>query len=386
MKRKASVAIVGGGVHGLSIAYNLAKRGQRDIVLFEKSYLGAGASGRNAGGIRAQFSVRENIILARASQILYQELSAELGFNPLFRQGGYLFLAHTEGEIEYLEKNIELQNSLDVPSRLVSVDEIMDMVPVLDVSSILGGAYNPADGVGVHHAIIWGYAEAARRLGVKIYDHTEVLSAKARGGRVKSVNTSKGEIEADILVDAAGASSRDIAKMVGVEIPTKPYRREIMVTESVKPFLKPKVISLHNGVYINQTLRGEVVTGATDPDEPSSNRIHSSLNYLKFFARLFKELFPSLLTLTILRQWAGLYDISPDSSPIIGRVDELDGLLLACGWSGHGFMLSPIVGKLLAELILDGKSSISLEPHNLRRFKERRLLQEISPHEHTGQP
>ena len=385
MKKKASVVIIGGGVNGLAIAYNLAKLGMKDIIVLEKNYLGSGASGRNAGGVRAQFVLKENIGLAIKSQEIYKELSKELGFNVLFKQGGYLFLAHNDSEDNYLKKNVLVQNSLNVHSRIVYGDEIRKLVPSINTNKILSGSFCKTDGVVVHQAVVWGFAEQAKRLGVDIYQSTEVTSIQKFGRRVCGVHTNKGNIETNLVVNAAGARSRDIAKMIGIDLPNRPYRREMLVTESVKHFLNPMVISLNSGLYVNQTLRGEIVMGASNPSEPSSYRIDSSMDFLKLVTKAFNDLFPNLKDIHILRQWGGLYDISPDFSPILGRVEDLEGFILACGWSGHGLMLSPIIGRLISELIVDNKTSISIEPYNLRRFKEGKLLQEVSLHEHSNE-
>jgi len=367
-KRTAEIIIVGGGVNGVATAYNLVKRGMNGVVVLEKSYPGAGATGRCGGGIRQQWGLEENVVLARESVRIFENLSAELGFNIFFRQGGYLMLVYDEREREVVEKTIPMHNSLGVPTRVLDCKEIAELVPGLRLDGVLGGAFCPSDGTAYPYAVLWGYAESARRLGAEIYNYAEVKRISRLPDGVFRVETDGEVFEAPRLLNVAGARTRDVAKMVGVHVPTTPYRHEIAVTEPLKAFLEPMVISPKKGFYFSQSMRGEIVGGVGGDDEPCSYSTQSSPEFLFKYAAALREVFPSLGNARIIRQWAGSYDMSPDHRPIVGGVDGVDGYYHACGFSGHGFMLSPIVSKLLAELITTGSTSLPIGNLRLERF------------------
>ncbi|RLG64613.1 FAD-binding oxidoreductase, partial [archaeon] len=259
MKEKAEVVIVGGGIVGCSIAYNLAIRGV-DVVLFERSYLASGATGRCGGGIRQQWSTEENIRLAMESVKIFEGLEEELDYHIEYYQGGYLVLAHTEDEVKQFKKNVSLQRKLGLNVRFLEADEINDIVPHLDVEAIgaIGATWCPTDGHANPFKTTIAYARAAEKHGAHIYKFTEVKGIKVEKGEIKEVITDKGKTKTKIVVNAAGAYSREIAKMVGVELPNKPYRHEILATEPLKHVLDPMVISFHDNVYFRQTEHGEV--------------------------------------------------------------------------------------------------------------------------------
>ncbi len=370
MKKSAEIVIIGGGVNGVACAYYLAKRGMKNILLFERRYLGSGATGRCGGGVRQQWGMDENIILARESVKLLENLTAELSFNIFFRQGGYVMLISDECEYDLISRTIPRQNELGVPSRLLTPQEIASMIPGLNLKSVIAGAYCPSDGTAYPYAVLWGYAEAAKRRGVEIYLHTTVEEIKHSNDGLYEVKTSRGTVHTPRILNVAGSATKYIAAKLGVDIPTKPYRHEIAVTESIKPLFDPMVISLRVGFYFSQTMRGEIVGGIGDPHETPSTSTASTAEFLFRYTAALREAFPSLAKLRIIRQWAGLYDVSPDARPIIGAVDGLDGYYHACGFSGHGFMLSPIVATSLSELITTGSASIPIESLSLKRFEQ----------------
>jgi len=370
MKKSADIVIIGGGVNGVACAYYLAKRGMKNIVLFEKRYLGSGATGRCGGGIRQQWGMDENIVLARDSVKLMEKLTGELNFNIFFRQGGYLMLISDEGEYDLISRTIPRQNELGVPSEMLAPKDIASLVPGLDLSSVIAGAYCPTDGTAYPYAVLWGYAEAAKRRGVEIHLHTTVREVVRNDGGTYEVRTSRGTVHTPRILNVAGAATKRIAAMLGVSIPTEPHRHEIAVTEPIKPLFDPMVISLRRGFYFSQTMRGEIVGGIGDPHETPSTAVTSSDRFLFRYTAALRTAFPSLARLRIIRQWAGLYDVSPDARPIIGAVDGLEGYYHACGFSGHGFMLSPIVATSLSELITTGAASIPIEGLNLKRFEQ----------------
>ncbi len=372
MKRTAEIIIVGGGVNGCAAAYNLAKRGMRDVVVLEKGYPGCGATGRCGGGIRQQWGMDANIVLARESVKMFENLSAELGFNTFFRQGGYLMLVHDDREQELVEQTIPRQNQLGVPTRYLTRKEIASFVPGLNVADVIGGAYCPTDGTAYPYAVLWGYAEAARRHGARIYLHTAVNDVRRENGEYV-VTTANDTFHAPRILNVAGAYTRDIAAMLDIDIPTYPVKHEIAVTEPLKPFLEPMVISIKKGFYFSQSLRGEIVGGIGLDDEPTSYSTKSSPEFLFKYASALRDAFPALGKVRIIRQWAGSYDMSPDHRPIIGGADGMEGYFHACGFSGHGFMLSPVVSKLLAELITGEEPSLDIEDLHLRRFQAETL-------------
>lgn len=368
MTRRVAVAIVGGGVNGLACAYNLARRGVKDIVVLEKGYLGAGATGRCGAGIRQQWGMEENIVLARESVKVFEQLSDELGFNTFFRQGGYLILISDEKEYELIKSTVPLQNRLGVPTRMMTPQDIVSFVPGINMDGVLGGAYCPTDGTAYPYAVLWGYGEAARKRGVEINVNTTVNEVSQLDGGGYRITTDRDVYEAPILVNVAGARTRDIAAQIGIRIPTEPRLHEIAVTEALKAFLEPMIISLKKGLYFSQSLRGEIVGGIGDDHGAVTYSSASSADFLFSYASALRDTIPALGKVRIIRQWAGSYDMSPDARPIIGTVDGYDGYYHACGFSGHGFMLSPIVARLLSELITTGRTSIPIESLGLDRF------------------
>ena len=368
---RAEIVIVGGGVIGLSIAYQLARRGLTDVVVLERGYLAEGASGRNGGGVRQQWSTELNIRLMQQSVDLCRSFARELGVNVWFRQGGYLFLARTAAEVARLEKNIALQNGCGVPTRMLSPQEAQDVVPELDVTGVVGASYNPSDGILFPWPFLWGYAQQATRLGVRLFTHTAVTGIEAAaGGAGFTVHSERGRIQARRVVNAVGAWSPEIARMVGVTLPTWPIRHEICSSEPLKPFLRPMVSELTSGLYCSQSMRGEIVGGVSMPGEASTLSMGSRLAFVATYARRLVRLMPVLGDIKILRQWAGPYDCSPDGNPILGEPPGVPGFFLACGFVGHGFMMAPVVGQLYAEWLTGGPRHEIFDRCLLARFTD----------------
>src|SRR5688572_23928326 len=262
LPQKAEIAIVGGGVMGLAIAYYLARRGLTDVVVIERGYLAEGASGRNGGGVRQQWSTEINIRLMQESVELCRRFAVDLGVNVWFRQGGYLFLARSQKEVARLEKNIDLQNRCGVATRMLSPNEAQDIVPELNLDGIVGASFNPTDGILFPWPFLWGYARQAAAMGVKIYTQTPVVSLERQtSGYI--VQTERGACHARRVINATGAWSPKLAKLVGVDVPTYPIRHEICSSEPLKPFLRPMVSELASGLYCSQSMRGEIVGGVT---------------------------------------------------------------------------------------------------------------------------
>jgi sarcosine oxidase subunit beta len=359
---------------GLSIAYNLARRGLTDVLVLERGYLAEGASGRNGGGVRAQWSSELNIRLMQRSVELCREFAVELGVNVWFRQGGYLFLARTPDELARFARNAALQNRHGVRTRIVSPDEAAQLVPQLDRRRLAGAAYNPDDGIVFPWPFLWGYARRAAELGVTIATHTPVVGIDAPG-RGFVVHTARGPVHARRVVNACGAWSPAIAAMVGVSLPTWPVRHEICSSEPLKPFLGPMVSEPATGLYFSQSMRGEIVGGiswaghghgarAADP----SAAMGSSLAFLATYARRLLRVAPGLADVKVLRQWAGPYDESPDGSPLLGAPAAVPEFYLAGGFVGRGFMMAPVIGELYGAWLTGGAPHEAFARWHVDRF------------------
>jgi sarcosine oxidase subunit beta len=372
----AEIVIVGGGVMGLSIAYQLALRGLTDVVVVERGYLAQGASGRNGGGVRMQWSTELNVRLMLESIALCRSFAQELGVNIWFRQGGYLFLARAESERARMEANVALQNRCGVPTRMLSPKEAGGLVPELDTRRVACASYNPKDGVLFPWPFLWGYAHQALARGVELHLFNAVRAIeRQRSGFL--VRTDKGDVRCRRVINAGGAWSPEVARLVGLQLPNRPHRHEILSTEPLKPFLTPMVSLLSSGLYFSQSMRGEIVTGITVPDEDDGSvKLGSRLKFLTTLAKEIVELVPRFAEVKVLRQWAGPYDVSPDGSPILGEAREVPGFFLACGFVGHGFMMAPIMGKLYAEWLTGGPPHEVFERCRLQRFAEGKTQRE----------
>lgn len=369
------VVVIGGGIMGLSLAYHLARHGrQRSIVVLEASYLCSGASGRNGGGVRAQWANELSVRLMQESLQEFRNFAREHRINTWFRQGGYLFLTRTPARAEELARSVEIQRSAGLATKLLSVRDVKAVVPDLSTEGVLAASYNADDAVVFPWPFVWGYAEGARRRGVHIETFTRVLNIEVTNGRVTRVDTDRGVIRTSVVVVACGALSPEVARFAGVELPTHPHRHEICATEPLKPFLTPLVADLTDGLYFSQSTRGEIVGGISDSRAPRGAAQTSSARFLALYARALVKRFPRLGAVRVLRQWAGLYDISPDQGPILGGVESPSGLFLTSGFMGHGFMMAPVVGKRLARLIADGTSSVEIDAWSLARFRAGRRL------------
>jgi sarcosine oxidase subunit beta len=370
MEKTADVVIIGGGIVGLSIAYYLALKRAGRIILIEKGQLGEGSTSRCVGGIRTQFSTEINIRFSLESLKTFDQFEEEFGVAPEFKRVGYLFLATTEGETEIFKQNIGLQKKFNIPVELLSPLQIAAHWPYLRTDDILGGTFCSWDGYAGPNEVLTGFANGAKRRGVKIYEGVEVTGISLSKGKIRAVIAKDKEISTPMVVNAGGPYAALIGEMVGIRIPVKPLRRQIFITA---PFHLtdrsiPLTIDFHRGSYFRQEGDGLLLSGPLDLEagfnlnidyeamaEASENAMHRV---------------PVLEKAHIARGWAGLYEISPDHHAILGKVSEVEGFILANGFSGHGFQHSPAVGKVIAELIVGGEATtIDISPLSIERFE-----------------
>ncbi len=374
------VVIVGGGAHGLATAYYLGQLGVRNVAVLEQGYIGSGAAGRNTTILRSNYKTPEGARFYDASLKLYERLSLELGFNLLFSQCGHLTLAHSDRAMLVMANRAEVNRINGIDSRLVYTDEVKRLCPALNVSPdvtypIQGALYHPPGGIIRHDAVVWGFARGADRAGVEIHPYTEVTGLEVADGRVQGVHTNRGHVRAGQVVSAVAGWSTLVCAMAGVELPITTHILQACVTEPVKPLLDVVIVSSQMHAYLSQSDRGEFVMGA-EIEPWTTYRMKGTLNFLQELSRHTLELFPQLQYARVLRSWAGLCDISPDYSPILG-VTEVENFHVSAGWGTYGFKAAPIVGKTMAQLVATGRTPDLIAPFTLQRFYEDRLVSEL---------
>jgi sarcosine oxidase subunit beta len=391
MRDRAEVVVVGAGIMGLSIAYHLAELGVTDVTVVDRGYLCGGASGRNGGGVRAQWSSEDNVRLMLESISMCRAFAATMKINVWFRQGGYLFLARSAAMRAQLEASVALQRTCGLATRMLTPKEAARVVPELDTAGLEGASYNADDGVAFPWPFVWGYAQAARARGVEIAPWHDVVGFETKGAAITGVRIRRSGppgagagkdalVRTSKVVNAAGAWSPEVAKLVGVDLPNRPHRHEICSTEPLKPWLKPLVADLSDGLYFSQSTRGEIVGGIANGYVPPGLTQESSHAFLGKYAAALVRACPGLGRVKVLRQWAGCYDLTPDANPIVGPVDGVEHFYQSSGFMGHGFMMAPVVGKLVAATVAerppDAAFGAVLARWSLRRFKEGKLLSE----------
>jgi len=377
MEKAADVVIIGGGIVGLSIAYYLGQKKAGRILLFEKGQLGEGSTSRCVGGIRTQFSTEINIRFSLESLKTFEQFKEEFGVNPEFKRVGYLFLATTDREMKIFKENVRVQKKFNIPVERLGPDEIRTRWPYLRMDDILGGTFCSWDGYAGPSEVLSGFASGAKRAGIKIYGGTEVLGISLANGKIRSVKTKGEEIFTPMVVNAGGPYAASIGEMVGVKIPIKALRRQIFITA---PFHLtdnpiPLTIDFQRGWYFRQEGDGLLLSGPLDLE----SGFNLNIDYKAMAEASENAIYrvPVLEKARIARGWAGLYEISPDHHAILGEVREVKGFILANGFSGHGFQHCPAVGKVISELIVDGKAStIDLSPLSIERFEKGELILE----------
>lgn len=360
--RTADAIIIGGGILGAATGYYLAKNGFK-VILLEKKYLCSGSTGRCIGGVRQQFTTPTSIKVAMESVRLFSNMEEELGAQIEWYQGGYLFLAHSETTKNQYLKAIELQRRIGLDVKFISPDEIKGIVPCLSIDGLLGAAYCPYDGQANPFLAVKAYADSIKSLGGKVMVYTPVVQIRTSDSKVTSVMTQNGdEYSTPVVINTAGPYAQEVGRMVSVELPCEPERHEALITERSEPLFDPMIVDYRpDGCYFVQLKATNQIIGCYTPSPKVEGlRVDNSIEFLREMPRRMLRLVPCLEKVKIIRQWAGSYTMTPDGSPIVGPT-PLEGFWVAVGMSGHGFMLGPALGKLLAETIVSGTPSIPLD-------------------------
>ena len=366
----ADVAIIGGGVHGCSIAWHLAKRGVK-AVLFERDYISSGSSGRSAAGLRYQFGTEVNCRLARYNMekipLLQEELDskADLEYDP----AGYLWIAYSETQLEQLKKNVALQNSLGVGSVILDSDGIKEVAPGLDVRGMLGASFNEKDGHVNPHAMNFAYADAARRLGADIRTGTSVTGLLTDGHKVWGVRTDRGDWEAGAVICAVNAWSREVCRWCGLDVLVTPERHQILVTEPVERMKHPMTLCLDDGCYWKQCPNGTFMFGWDNPEEKKDTSFESSWQFPEEVSKRVLAKMPCLAGVRVVRQWTGPYAVTPDEQAIMGKT-PVENFFFVGGWSGHGLQFAPSSGRIMSEIVLGEEPFLDVSCFRFSRFEE----------------
>jgi sarcosine oxidase subunit beta len=378
VKTTADAVIIGAGIMGCAIAHALAERGRTDVLVLERDQIGRGATADAAGGVRQQFSTETNIRLARESIRVWETFPERFGRDIGLRQQGYLFLLTDPAEETVFRQNLALQNSLGVPSRWVTPDEIAAITPHVVLDDVFGGTFCPEDGWCDTFGATIGFAQAARALGVRIEEETPVTGIRVEGDRVTGVSTEHDAVGAPLVIIAAGPQTRQVGAMAGVDLPIDPYRRMSFITEpfAALPQSLPMTIEFATGLYFHPESRG-FLFGMANRDEPSTTNKTVDESWMATTVEALVARAPAFEDASILRGWAGFYEVTPDDNPLLGWTGGPEGLAVAAGFSGHGFMQGPAIGRCMAELLLDGAASgIDITPFRPSRFAEGDLAQE----------
>ncbi|HUZ38480.1 MAG TPA: FAD-dependent oxidoreductase [Streptosporangiaceae bacterium] len=380
LQRSYDVVIVGGGVHGLAAAYYLAaNHGITNVAVLDKGYIGGGGSGRSTAILRSNYLTPEGVRFYDRSLHLYDHMAASLGYNVMFSRRGHLTLAHNDASLRTMRWRAEVNQIQGIDSDVIGPSEIRKLVPFLDVSEkarypILGALYHPPGGIIRHDAVVWGYARAADALGVHVHQQTEVTAIDVVDGQVRGVRTNRGDISTPVVLNCTAGWSTLVAEMAGVRLPIQTFPLQAAVTEPVRAFLHPVVVSGTLHVYVSQTDRGELVFGASvDPFASYSTR--GSLEFAEGLAGHVLALMPGLSRMRLLRQWAGLCDMTPDFSPVMGGT-EVAGFYVDVGWGTYGFKAGPVSGEAMAECIATGRTPEIIAAFGLNRFGEGFLVGE----------
>lgn len=384
MAETAEVVIIGSGIVGSSVAYNLAQQGCTDVLVLEReAHQGKGSTGKSMGGVRAQFATPVHILMSKYSIDFFSKFDEVVGHPADYRAHGYLFCATNERHLDYLKTNREKQLALGVDNvELVSRDDISAHVPQLRVDDIIGGTFCPTDGFVDPHSVMMGFMLNARERGVRLWLDTEVTDIASEDGRITGVMTSRGSVSTKTVVNAAGAWAQSIAKMAGAELPVEPLRRQLVPTEPFDGLPKrfPMVIDMSTGFHFRREGKG-ILLAWNDPEENPGFKNEFDNSFIEKILTRAADRVPCLVDAEVnpRRAWAGLYEMTPDHHAIIGPAPEVEGLYFVNGFSGHGVMHSPASGRITADLILHGKSDIiDATQLSVERFAQGRTLNETA--------
>ena len=375
----ADAVVVGAGIVGLAVAYYLARRGF-SVVVLEKNYVGSGSSTRNAGRYRVHFGNRENTEFAIRAIRKLESLSGELGWNGVFERTGYLWLVRRREVLESYERlNEELWKPMGVPVQILTVEEVRNRFPYINTQGIVGAVYGPQDGAFHHDYLVMGYYEKALDLGVRVYEYSEVKGVGVEDGKVANVSSSNVFVKTKNVVFAAGAWTGEVMKnTLNIDIPIKPVRREIGITEPVKPIINTYIIDTETNLYLGQTMRGEILGSIELEGEEGFLPYGNTLTWLTAWAREAVKLVPSLRKIRIMRVWSGYYEMTPDHSHVMGRLSTWpEGVYVLSGFSGHGFMFGPYAAELLANYMANGVIDPVMKPFLPDRFITGNLIKEL---------
>lgn len=374
LRPRYDVAIIGGGGHGLAIAWFLAKRYKVGrIAVIERSYLGGGNTGRNTQVVRANYITPEAIRFYGRSLELYRSLSEELDFNVMFSGRGQLTLAQTDSALRGFRLRAEANRHMGVGSEIVDRQTIRELCPELSLMDdtpqpVLAGLWHPDGGMARHDAVAWGFARAAARLGVEIHQQTAVVGIDVENGQVRRLRTTRGDVEVGAVVQAVAGASSEVAAMAGIKLPIVTYPLQALVTQPMKPFVDPLVSSPAHHCYVSQSARGEaIIGGGSDPYPLYSTRVTLEMKEELLHAAL--TMFPCLAGAKVLRQWTGMTDMTPDYSPVMGP-SEVRNYYLDAGWGTWGFKATPVCGETMAEVVATGRVPALIAPFGLSRFAD----------------
>lgn len=376
---RARVVVIGGGVMGLSTAYHLAKQGVQDVVLVERGELGAGSTCKAAGGVRAQFSDAVNIELGMRSLEVFRNFPELFDQDIDLDECGYLFLLEREEDLRTFERNVELQRSMGLESRIISVEEAQELSPLISTEGLIAGVWSPEAGHCTPESVVQGYARAARALGVRIIRHCEVTDVVREGDTITAVETAQGSIATDTVVCCAGAWSRALGDMVGVDLPVDPVRRELLVTEPMPdlPANVPFTIDFSTTMYFHREGPGLLVGMSNQDEEPGFSLEHTD-EWLEQVVEAAGRRVPVLEEVGMASRWAGLYEVTPDHNALIGEAEGVSRFLYATGFSGHGFLQGPAVGQVMADLVAGNTPVVDVSALHGRRFEGAGLRPEFN--------
>ena len=382
LPKTADIVIIGGGCMGASTAYYLAERGAQKVVLLEREkFLGMGSTGRNAGGVRYQFSTQVNVRLSMFSLDVISHFEELFGISAGYHPIGYLFLLTSSAEVATFKANVELQHRVGVPwVRYLEPKEIAEIAPLVNLEGVIGGTLCPRDGLADPNSVTQGFAKGATQRGAQIETETTVTGIKTERGRVSAVVTNRGEIATRTVVNCAGPWAAQVGKMAGLDVPIEPVRRQFFTTDALPDLPRDHVFTIEfaTSLYFHPEGAGLLVGMSNADEKPGDTYAIDEEFHLKTLERALYRL-PLLEHARVAKQMAGLYEVTPDDEPIIAQARALPGFYIAAGFSGHGFQHSPATGKVMSELILDGAAkTVDVSMLDLERFTEGRLIQEVN--------